>query len=537
MNARNFPKSSLELSRLEYKPKLPTILQDLDSVHFLKEEAPPCLPEIASLFPLFANLPVLKAAKTNKKKPSPLRVGVVFSGGPAPGGHNVISALFDATRDGTLIGFLDGPAGILEGSYREIVEEEIDGYRNLGGFDLLGSGRIKIESPKEMEKAFLTCKNLLLDGLVVIGGDDSNTNAAILADFFKKKGGHTTVVGIPKTIDADLKNDYIATSFGFDTASRVYSEIIGNICKDTISSKKYTHFIKLMGRAASHITLECALATQPNYTLIGEEIRESKKTLFDIVLELTDLIIKRADIGKPYNVILIPEGLIQFIPEISILIEEIDLLLAEKETSLEKLSPASKRCFNYLPKIIQEQLLLERDSHGNFPLSAVETDKLLSDLVSRELQKRKEEGSFTGSFSPLLNFLGYEGRAALPSNFDADYCYSLGLTVALLIRAKASGYIAFIKNLDKDVASWAPGAIPIACLMQMEVRGGVSKPVIEKALVDLEGNAFKYFKAKRELWTTDDQYRSPGPMQFCNKEKDEIPLSLSLNLEREQEMS
>ena len=523
--------SPLERSRMRHTPHLPPTLKDLGSLVFQKSTELPCKPEITKLFPTLSSLPFLEGTLKNPTSLSPLRIGVVFSGGPAPGGHSVLSGLFDALEGGTLLGFLDGPKGILEKKYKELSKDEIDSKRNLGGFDLIGSGRAKISKEEDLEKALECCNSLALDGLIIIGGDDSNTNAAILANFFQEKGSSTVVIGVPKTIDADLKNPYIATSFGFDTACHVYSEIIGNICKDTKSSKKYTHFIKLMGREASHITLECALRTQPNYTLIGEEIEKEGKSLLDLTLEITDLIIARAEKEKEYSVILLPEGLLQFIPEFKTLIEELNTLLS-KGASPEGLSSPSKRCFHYLPKAIQEELLLERDEHGNVPLSSIGTESLLADLVSHELGKRKAEGRFVGNFRPMLHFLGYEGRSAIPSSFDTDYCYCLGLTGASLVRAKATGYLACIQNLEKEKKLWTPGGVPIPTLMQMEIRKGTLKPVIKKTLVDLEDPAFGYFKNQRESWGLEDGYISPGPMQFYDNQEPELPLTLTLNTKK-----
>lgn len=532
-------RSPLEFLRLQHKPKLPSFLKDLKKVSFIETEKSSCLPEIASIFPNFAHLPILqgKKSKKNTSKPdSPLRVGITFSGGPAAGGHNVLSGLFDALKnlhsESTLFGFLNGPGGILKKNHKKLSKEEVDNYRNLGGFDCLGTGRTKIETEEQMLIALEVCKELSLDGLVIVGGDDSHTNAAVLADFFAKHGSKTSIIGIPKTIDADLKSEHITIPFGFDTACRVYAELIGNICKDALSSRKYTHFIKIMGRSASHITLECALTTHPNYTFIGEEVEEKKKTLEQIVGELADLVMNRFANGKAYSVILIPEGLIQFIPEVSILVEELTRLLSEGEPSspfgvIAALSEKSRKCFDNFPESIQKQLFLQRDPHGNVQLSLIETEKLLAELVKKELERRK----FEGAFHPLTHFFGYEGRASFPSNFDTDYCYTLGHAAALLVKEKVSGYTAFVSNLKEKSKHWTLGALPITSLMQLEERKNKLKPVVKKTLISTKSRSFTYFNMKRNLWAEEDHYVSPGPMQFYSgSEIDPIPFSIAMDL-------
>lgn len=525
-------RSPLELARLHTPHTKPLMLQDLSAVTFTDKETIPCAKEIASLFPLSAKLPLLVAQVGAKKELSAVKIGAVFSGGPAAGGHNVLAGIFDALNGGTLIGFLGGPSGIINGVYKEISKEEIDSYRNLGGFDLLGSGRTKIETKEQMQAALLTCHNLGLDGLIIIGGDDSNTTAAVLTEFFQSNGAKTKVIGVPKTIDGDLKNSYVSLSFGFDTACRVYSELIGNICKDAKSAQKYTHFIRLMGRSASHVTLECALATHPNCALIGEEVFDKKKTLSQIVSELCDLIALRAKFGKNYGVILVPEGLIEFIPEISSLIQELNFALSKVEIPsahaiIAGLSPNSKKCFESLPDAIQKQLLFRRDPHGNVQVSLIETEKLLADLVGKELEKRKELGAFTGNFHSMTHFFGYEGRCAIPSNFDANYCYALGLGAALLIHAKATGYMTFISNLHSNVESWGLGGVPLSSLLHLEMRKGTPKPVIQKTLTSCQAPAFMELVKNRESWATQDDYLSPGPMQFA----DQASISHTLALE------
>ena len=536
----NDNRSSLESLRLNYLPRLPNSLKDPQNLIFTPHEILKSSPEIAALFPKLSHLPFLKATEQERKASKNLRIGVVFSGGPAPGGHNVIAGIFDAIKkiavNGQLIGFLDGPSGIILGKHKELSLEEINNHRNLGGFDLLGSGRTKIETEEQMYSALSVCETLTLDGLIIIGGDDSNTNAAVLAQFFKDHESSISVVGVPKTIDGDLKNSFVPLSFGFDTASRVYAEMISNICREAMSSKKYTHFIKLMGRSASHVTLECALATHPNFTFIGEEVLEKKKTLSQIVSDLCDLIIERSKRGKSYGVILIPEGLIQFIPEVSTLIEELNKSLATEDPSsavlIARLSESSRKCFNTIPENIQKQLLLGRDPHGNVQVSLIETEKLLAELVGKELEKRKEQKLFTGAFHPITHFFGYEGRAAFPSNFDANYCYALGHIAALLIRFEMSGYMTAISNLQADPSDWDIGAVPITSLMHMEIRKGKAKPVIEKALVDLKSPAFSYFSQNKESWALEDSYRFPGPMQFSENSavKDSLPLSTFMDI-------
>ena len=526
-------RSPLESIRMRAPHIRPDLLQDLSTITFSSTKVEKCSEEIFSLFPNTTNLPLLEGTLGKKEPLTPLKIGAVFSGGPAAGGHNVLAGLFDALGGGKLIGFLGGPGGVISGSYKELTKQDIDNYRNLGGFDLLGSGRTKFETKEQMESVLETCQKLDLDGLVIIGGDDSNTNAAILAEFFLSKNFKTKVIGVPKTIDGDLKNTYVPISFGFDTACRVYSELIGNICKDAKSAQKYTHFIKLMGRSASHVTLECALATHPNYALIGEDVHQNKKTLAEIVSDLSDLIVERSKLGKNYGVILVPEGLIEFIPEIASLIQELNTALSKKETSssfviIASLSPKAKKCFDSLPEAIQKQILLRRDPHGNVQVSLIETEKLLADLVGRELEKRKEKGLFSGSFHSMTHFLGYEGRCALPSDFDAAYCYTLGLGSALLFREGASGYMTFVSNLDQPISNWKVGGVPLTSLLHIELRKDKKKPVIQKALVSCEGNAFTCFMKHKDSWALEDAYLSPGPMQFLDTVS--FPYSISLEL-------
>jgi len=506
--------SRLQQKRLEYRPLLPSVLRSLATASLIKIPfTPPSAAEsLKSLFPhTWGKPPVAFEASKHAKIVEPFRVGVVFSGGQAAGGHNVIAGLFDALKElhpeSKLWGFIGGPSGIIDGKHKEIKKQDLEHYRNQGGFDLIGSGRTKIETPEQMKKALAVCESLKLHGLVIIGGDDSNTNAALLAEYFASEKNKTAVIGVPKTIDGDLRNDHIEMSFGFDTACKIYSELIGNIARDALSAKKYYHFIRLMGRSASHITLECALATRPNLVLISEEIAKEKKSLKKIVSDIADLIVQRSIEKKDYGVILIPEGLIEFIPEIKTLIKELNVNL-----KIDALTKESREVFEFLPKEIQEQLLIDRDPHGNVQVSLIETEKLLSILVAKELKARKE--SYKAKFSSITHFFGYEGRCGMPSNFDANYCYALGCTAALLIREEANGYTACIKNLRERIENWQPQGTPISLMFTFEKRQGKDKPVIKKYLVDLEDRPFQLFMKMRKNWQLEDHYLYPGPMQF-----------------------
>lgn len=508
--------SPLEKHRLTYRPKRPQIFEDLTALVADPIETIPSNRDIQALFPKTSEQPIVRFKSGTFKSHSPLRVGVVLSGGQAAGGHNVISGLFDALKNlhpnARLFGFLSGPSGIIENRYIELNQELIADFRNTGGFDLIGAGRTKIETPEQLKQSLNHCKSLNLDGLVVVGGDDSNTNAAILAEYFLANECHTHVIGVPKTIDGDLKNAHIETSFGFDTACKIYSEMIGNICRDALSAKKYYHFIKLMGRSASHITLECALQTHPNLALLGEEIESKNLTLEEIVLLITDLIVERAQTGKNYGVILIPEGLIEFIPSIKILIQELNVLLPQGlDGILEKLSPQARQTYEYLPQAIEQQLMLKRDPHGNVKVSHIQTDQLLIYLVRAELKKRED---YKGTFNPVGHFFGYEGRCGYPSNFDANYCYSLGFTAASLIRSGYTGYMGVVQKLTEPPEHWEAAGIPITMMLDFEKRRGQLKPVITKALVDLRCDPFRVFSEHREQWALEDCYRFPGPIQF-----------------------
>lgn len=526
-------KSPLEKVRAQYQPGIPRLLTVLNELHFSKGAGTSSIKDeeaIQKRFPHTYGKPLVQVEKGSRRKTTPLRVGVVLSGGQAAGGHNVITGLLDGLLalhpDSQLIGFLGGPSGVVEGKSKQLTVENVAPYRNQGGFDLIGSGRTKIETEEQLASALKTCTSL--DALVVIGGDDSNTNAAVLAEYFLAQGSKTCVIGVPKTIDGDLKNDYVATSFGFDTACRTYSELIGNIARDACSAKKYTHFIKLMGRSASHIALECALQTQPNLTLIGEEIAAKKMTLAQVTAQIADLIEERSSKGLNYGVILIPEGLIEFIPEIGRLINELSRLGAE-ENAPDKLPAPLKQVFDSIPLDIQNQLLLDRDPHGNVQVSMIETEKLLMQTVEGELKRR----SFKGKFSAQNHFFGYEGRAGLPTNFDAHYCYALGRLVALLADEHLTGYMATIGNLHLPVEEWTAAGLPITQLMNLEERKGKLKPVIQKALVDLNGKAFRTFEQQRAGWRLHDAFRYPGPIQFFGDPSltEAPPLTLQIEAE------
>ncbi|MDK2859911.1 MAG: diphosphate-dependent phosphofructokinase [Sphaerochaeta sp.] len=529
--------SPLQRVRYAYQPKLPAILREsITRVAPQKGEATSAQSDadrIKALFPNTYGLPrvsFLSGVNTDISKKR--NVGVILSGGQAPGGHNVISGIFDAlkaaNRENTLYGFKGGPSGILEDSYRIIDEEYLAAFRNTGGFDIIGSGRTKLETEEQFEVCAQVCKNHEIDALVIIGGDDSNTNAAVLAEYFLAKGHGIQVIGCPKTIDGDLKNESIEISFGFDTATKTYSELIGNIERDANSAKKYWHFIKLMGRSASHIALECALETQPNVCLISEEVEAKEQSLVSIVDYIAKIVAERAEDGNNFGVALIPEGLIEFIPEIKVLISQINNLLAKEEKAFNKIADGSERIafvaerlsketakvFTILPEEIQKQLLMDRDPHGNVQVSRIETDKLLAQMVEEKLSGMKKEGTYTGKFSSMTHFFGYEGRCAFPTNFDADYCYSLGYNAFLLIGSGLSGYLSSVTNLAAPAEEWKAGGIPITMMMNMEVRHGEDKPVIKKALVELDGKPFQYFAEHRDKWARETCYTYPGAVQY-----------------------
>ncbi len=517
-------KSALQIARAAYQPKLPTALKGNVAIKEGKAtESVADQAEIKKLFPNTYGMPVVTFEPSNAKVTLPaFNVGVILSGGQAPGGHNVISGIFDGlkslNKDCKLYGFLGGPSGLIDHKYIELTSDIIDEYRNTGGFDIIGSGRTKLEETSQFDSGIEICNKLGIKALIIIGGDDSNTNACVLAEYYLQKNTGIQVIGCPKTIDGDLKNSQIETSFGFDTACKVYSEVIGNIMRDANSAKKYWHFIKLMGRSASHIALECALQTQPNICIVSEEVEAKKMTLSQIVNNIADTVAARAAKGNNFGVILIPEGLIEFIPEMKVLIKELNDLLAETNgdvaAAVKKLSANSASVYASLPDFVQKQLTLERDPHGNVQVSLIETEKLLIEMVKTELSKRKAAGSYTGKFSGLGHFFGYEGRCAAPSNFDADYCYSLGFNAAQLIAAGKTGYMSLIKNTTKSADKWIAAGVPITMMMNMEKRHGAMKPVIRKALVELDGAPFKKLAENREKWAIETCYVYPGPIQY-----------------------
>ena len=488
--------------------------------------------EIKKLFPNTYGMPIVTFEPANlSDKGEPINVGVILSGGQAPGGHNVISGIFDGikaiNKNSKLYGFLNGPSGLVNHDYIELTAEIIDEYRNTGGFDIIGSGRTKLEEESQFDKGLEICKKLGIKAIVIIGGDDSNTNACVLAEYYLKNKSGIQVIGVPKTIDGDLKNEMIETSFGFDTATKVYSEVIGNIERDANSAKKYWHFIKLMGRSASHVTLECALKTQPNIALIGEEVEQKNQSLDDIVTYIAKVVKARADQGMNFGVALIPEGLIEFIPAIKKLIQELNDMIAANQKEFDKISDNDKikfisehlskenaELFKSLPETVSKQLALDRDPHGNVQVSLIATEGLLAEMVAKKLAQWKKEGKYNGKFATQKHFFGYEGRCAAPSNFDADYCYSLGRVAALLIKSGKTGYMSSVRNLSKPAAEWIPGGIPITAMMNMEKRSGKMKPVIQKALVKLDNGPFKYFESKREEWAVKTAFKYPGPIQY-----------------------
>lgn len=534
----------LQEQRLEYTPKLPAILHDLKKLKTEKLSSHSAEnPDISNLFPKTLGQPQLTFTIDQDHERQPLNVGVVLSGGQASGGHNVITGLFDALKhlhpDSRLYGFLKGPSGIIENHAMELTKSFLDQFCNQGGFDMIGAGRTKIETAEQFKGAVETARTLDLDGIVIIGGDDSNTNAALLAEYFIKEGIKTRVIGVPKTIDGDLKNSQIEISFGFDTATKTFSDIIANIARDSLSAKKYYFFIKLMGRSASHIALECALQTHANYTFIGEEIEKENKTFKQLVNELADLICQRADHDKNYGVILIPEGTIEFIPEFRSLFHELNQIEIDPALSKDArvslanncLSENPLACYQSLPRLIQEQLMLDRDPHGNVQVSKIETERLFLEAVRQELKIRKEKGEYKGKFSAQPHFCGYEGRSCLPSNFDSQYCYALGHVAALLIDAKVTGYMSCVKNLAKPVEEWQICGVPLTSMIHMEMRKGKMKPVIRKALVDLQGHPFQVFKENREVWMYEDEYRYPGSIQYFGIP--EITDAITMTLEYE----
>ncbi|MCR8892116.1 diphosphate--fructose-6-phosphate 1-phosphotransferase [Bacteroides sp. ET336] len=525
-------KSALQIARAAYQPKLPKALTGAVAVK--EGEATQSVADqeaIKKLFPNTYGMPLIQFVEGQAQNTAEMNVGVILSGGQAPGGHNVISGLFDGIKklnpNNKLYGFILGPGGLVDHNYKELTADIIDEYRNTGGFDIIGSGRTKLEKEEQFEKGYEILKELGIKALVIIGGDDSNTNACVLAEYYAAKNYGVQVIGCPKTIDGDLKNEMIETSFGFDTACKTYSEVIGNIERDCNSARKYWHFIKLMGRSASHIALECALQTQPNICIISEEVEAKNMSLDDVVTSIAQAVANRAAAGNNFGIVLIPEGLIEFIPAMKALIAELNDFLAangeefnkiepnkQREYIISKLSAENAAIYASLPEGVARQLSLDRDPHGNVQVSLIETEKLLSEMVGKKLAAWKAEGKFVGKFSAQHHFFGYEGRCAAPSNFDADYCYSLGYTASLLIASGKTGYMSSVRNTTAPAAEWIAGGVPITMMMNMERRHGEMKPVIQKALVKLDGAPFKAFAAQREVWAKETAYVYPGPIQY-----------------------
>ena len=525
-------KSALQIARAAYQPKLP---QALKGAVVAKEGEPTQSvadqEAIKALFPNTYGMPLIQFVEGETAEFPAINVGVILSGGQAPGGHNVISGLFDGIKklnaDSKLYGFILGPGGLVDHNYKELTAEIIDEYRNTGGFDIIGSGRTKLEKEEQFEKGYEIIKELGIKALVIIGGDDSNTNACVLAEYYAAKNYGVQVIGCPKTIDGDLKNEMIETSFGFDTACKTYAEVIGNIQRDCNSARKYWHFIKLMGRSASHIALECALQVQPNVCIVSEEVEQKEMSLDDVVTYIARIVADRAAEGNNFGTVLIPEGLIEFIPAMKRLIAELNDFLAhngEKFAAVEKaeqrqyiidhLTAENAAIYASLPEGVARQLSLDRDPHGNVQVSLIETEKLLSEMVANKLAAWKKEGKYVGKFGAQHHFFGYEGRCAAPSNFDADYCYSLGYTASMLIANGKTGYMSSVRNTTAPAAEWIAGGVPITMMMNMERRHGEMKPVIQKALVKLDGAPFKKFAACREAWAKETAYVYPGPIQY-----------------------
>ncbi len=530
--------SPLQIERLKYQPKLPSSLASginhLVSIEGSATQSVANQDEIKALFKNTYGKPTVTFQTSSESNSGSLRnVGVILSGGQAPGGHNVIAGLYDALKqansDNKLYGFLGGPSGIIEGKYVEFNDEFINDYRNTGGFDIIGSGRTKLETEEQFQSAWEVCKKLNISAVVIIGGDDSNTNAALLAEWFVAHNANIQVIGCPKTIDGDLKNEQIEISFGFDTATKTYGELIGNIERDANSAKKYWHFVKIMGRSASHVALEAALQTQPNITLISEEVEQRKMSLSSIIDYMTDIIVRRSEMGKNFGIAVIPEGLIEFVPELKSMIANLNDIMpslekdskysngsdAEKIAIIENsLSSENSSVFKSLPALIKSQLLMDRDPHGNVQVSKIETEKLLISMIETRLSELKKQGKYSGKFSTQSHFFGYEGRCAFPSNFDADYCYSLGFNAFALINFGLTGYLSSVRNLTEPANDWIAGGVPLTMMMNMERRHGEMKPVIKKALVELDGPVFKKLETNREDWALNDRYLFPGAIQY-----------------------
>ena len=553
--------SPLQIERLKYQPKLPSSLANGIN-HLVSQEGSATQSvanqeEIKALFKNTYGKPTVTFQTSTESTPSEVRnVGVILSGGQAPGGHNVIAGLYDALKqansNNNLYGFLGGPSGIIEGKYVEFNDEFINDYRNTGGFDIIGSGRTKLETEEQFKSALEVCKNLNISAVVIIGGDDSNTNAALLAEWFVANNANIQVIGCPKTIDGDLKNEQIEISFGFDTATKTYGELIGNIERDANSAKKYWHFVKIMGRSASHVALEAALQTQPNITLISEEVEQKKMSLSSIIDYMTDIVVRRSEIGKNFGIAVIPEGLIEFVPELKTMIANLNDIMptlekdskytsgsdAEKIAIIENtLSSENASVFKSLPALIKSQLLMDRDPHGNVQVSKIETEKLLISMIEEKLACLKKEGKYSGKFSTQSHFFGYEGRCAFPSNFDADYCYSLGFNAFALINFGLTGYLSSVRNLTEPANDWIAGGVPLTMMMNMERRHGEMKPVIKKALVELDGPVFKKLEANREDWAINDRYLFPGAIQYFGPSSVCDITTVTLQLESEAKLA
>ena len=553
--------SPLQIERLKYQPKLPASLANginhLVSQEGSATESVANQEEIKALFKNTYGKPTVTFQTSTESTPSEVRnVGVILSGGQAPGGHNVIAGLYDALKqansNNNLYGFLGGPSGIIEGKYVEFNDEFINDYRNTGGFDIIGSGRTKLETEEQFKSALEVCKKLNISAVVIIGGDDSNTNAALLAEWFVANNAGIQVIGCPKTIDGDLKNEQIEISFGFDTATKTYGELIGNIERDANSAKKYWHFVKIMGRSASHVALEAALQTQPNITLISEEVEQKKMSLSSIIDYMTDIVVKRSEMGKNFGIAVIPEGLIEFVPELKTMIANLNDIMptlekdskytsgsdAEKIAIIENtLSSENAGVFKSLPALIKSQLLMDRDPHGNVQVSKIETEKLLISMIEEKLAGLKKEEKFSGKFSTQSHFFGYEGRCAFPSNFDADYCYSLGFNAFALINFGLTGYLSSVRNLTEPANDWVAGGVPLTMMMNMERRHGEMKPVIKKALVELDGPVFKKLEANREDWALNDRYLFPGAIQYFGPSSVCDITTVTLQLESETKLA
>ena len=553
--------SPLQIERLKYQPKLPASLANGIN-HLISQEGSATQSvanqeEIKALFKNTYGKPTVTFQTSTESVASEVRnVGVILSGGQAPGGHNVIAGLYDALKQANsknnLYGFLGGPSGIIEGKYVEFNDEFINDYRNTGGFDIIGSGRTKLETEEQFQAAWEVCKKLNISAVVIIGGDDSNTNAALLAEWFVAHNAGIQVIGCPKTIDGDLKNEQIEISFGFDTATKTYGELIGNIERDANSAKKYWHFVKIMGRSASHVALEAALQTQPNITLISEEVEQKKMSLSSIINYMTDIIVRRSENGKNFGIAVIPEGLIEFVPELKTMIANLNDIMpslekdskysngtdAEKISIIENsLSSENSSVFKSLPSLIKSQLLMDRDPHGNVQVSKIETEKLLISMIEEKLAGLKKEGKYSGKFSTQSHFFGYEGRCAFPSNFDADYCYSLGFNAFALINFGLTGYLSSVRNLTEPANDWIAGGVPLTMMMNMERRNGEMKPVNKKALVELDGPVFKKLEENREDWAMNDRYLFPGAIQYFGPSSVCDITTVTLQLESEAKLA